>query len=190
MLPYREDIDNAVAVLREGGVILYPTDTIWGLGCDAEKPQAAERIFRIKRRPPDKSFIILMEGEEMLRHYFPQISDRLAAEISHTKQPTTFILSGTGGIAPRVIAADGTVAVRIPQDPFCRTLLKSFGKALVSTSANFAGAPSPAHFAGIDPALIKETDYVVHWRQDDRTPARPSRIIRILPGGTRTIIRK
>jgi L-threonylcarbamoyladenylate synthase len=190
MVPYRDDIDKAVAVLREGGVILYPTDTIWGLGCDAENEAAVQRIFRLKKRPPQKSFILLMDSPAMVRHYLPDLSGRLPEEMSQTPRPTTYILPGAKGLAPSVVAADGTVAVRLPQDDFCRILITAFGKALVSTSANFTGTPPPAHFGEIDPGLIKECDYVVQWRRDDRTPARPSRILRILPDGTRKIIRK
>jgi L-threonylcarbamoyladenylate synthase len=185
-----EDIKKAGAVLRSRGVILYPTDTIWGLGCDAEDEEAVSRIFHIKQRPRQKSFIILMEGEEMLRRYVPGIPGTLADGMTRDTRPTTYILTGVKGVAPSVQAGDGTVAVRIPQDDFCMALLRDLGKAIVSTSANFAGAPPPRHFGEINPDLISKADYVVGWRQDDRTPARPSRIIRILPGGTREIIRE
>jgi L-threonylcarbamoyladenylate synthase len=189
MEPFREDIDQALTVLRKGGVILYPTDTIWGLGGDAENEAAVQRIFRIKRRPADKSFILLMEPDKV-RIYFPEIRDAVLEEMHHATRPTTYILPGAAGLASSVIAADGSVAVRLPHDDFCQSLLRRFGKALVSTSANFAGASPPAHFGEIDPLLIKESDYVIRWRQNDRIPARPSRILRILPDGSREIIRE
>lgn len=185
---FQEDIERAVMILRQSGVILYPTDTIWGLGGDAENEAAVQRIYRIKRRPANKSFILLMDPDKV-RIYFPEIRDTVLEEMRQATRPTTYILPGAVGLASSVIAADGSVAVRLPHDDFCQSLLRRFGKALVSTSANFAGTPPPAHFAEIDPALREEVDYVVHWRQDERTPARPSKIIKILPGGTRKIIR-
>ncbi len=185
-----EDLQQALAVLRSGGVILYPTDTIWGLGCDAENEEAVQRIFRIKRRPPQKSFILLMDSPEMLRYYAPGLNEELLREIASTPRPVTYVLPGLQGPAPSVIAPDGTVAVRIPRDEFCRALIRDLGKALVSTSANFAGTPPPARFTEIDPRLAREVDYTVRWRQDDPTPARPSRIVRILPDGTRKTIRE
>lgn len=189
MTDLQEDIRQALAVLRRGGVILYPTDTIWGLGCDAGDEEAVQRIFRIKRRPPQKSFIILMDSAEMLHRYAPDLPEDLAREVANTSRPVTYILPGLQGLAPSVMAPDGTVAVRIPRDDLCRSLIHDLGKALVSTSANFTGSPPPAHFGEIDPLLVREADYVIKWRQDDRTPARPSRILRILPDGSREVIR-
>ena len=189
MIPPEEEIRKAVEVLEQGGVILYPTDTIWGLGCDAENETAVQTIYRIKQRPAQKSFIVLMLPA-MLSRYFPDLTESLAAEMIRPGRPTTWILPGAGGLASSVKAGDGTAAIRIPQDDFCPALLEKFGKAVVSTSANFAGAPPPRHYGDIDPALISKADYVVGWRQDDRTPARPSRIIKILPDGSRAIIRE
>ncbi len=189
MRPYEEDIRRSVEVLREGGVILYPTDTIWGLGCDASLASAVQRIHRIKRRPPGKSYIILLSAS-LLPRYVPSLPAAVRQRMADADRPTTFVLSGVVGVTDEVRAPDGTVAVRLPRDAFCRDLLEAAERAIVSTSANPAGAPPPAHFGEIDEAIISGADYVVSWRRDDRTPTQPSRIVRILPDGSEEIIRE
>ncbi len=184
-----KDIGKAVEVVSRGGVILYPTDTIWGLGCDATNEEAVRRISRIKNRPEKKSYIVLMGSVEMLRRYGGDIPENTVPEMTAAPRPTTFILPGIWALAPSLVQEDGTLGVRIPADPFCRELIRRTGVPLVSTSANFTGEPPPAHFAEIPPALIKLVDYVVRWRQDDLAPSRPSRIVKILPGGGREVLR-
>ncbi len=188
-MSYEEDVRKSVEVLRRGGVILYPTDTIWGLGCDAASEEAVGRIHQIKRRPAGKSYILLVTAE-MLERYVPHLSPALRREMTAGDRPTTYILEGVREVSEAVRAADGTAALRVPRDPFCQELLERFGGAIVSTSANFAGMAPPAHFGQVDPALASQADYVVRWRQDDRTPAQPSRILRILGDGRREVIRE
>ncbi len=190
MISREEDIKRALEILKNGGVILYPTDTIWGIGCDATNEEAVRRVARIKNRPEQKSFIILFGSTEMLHRFMERASHSREVEVHHTDRPTTYILSGITGVAPSLVRNDGTVGVRIPDDPFCRELIGQLGVPLVSTSANFAGTPPPSCFDEIDPSLHKIVDYVVQWKQKDRTPARPSRIVKILPDGQEKIIRE
>ncbi len=185
-----DEIHDCTKILKKGGIIVYPTDTIWGLGCDATKEEAVRKIAQVKKRAESKSFIILVDSKEMLKHYFRNVSENIAEEMIHTDFPTTYILSGGSGLASSLIREDGTTGVRIPKDPFCIELIRELGVPLVSTSANFAGDPPPAHFGEVDMAIIDHSDYVVRWRREDRTPARPSRIIKILPGGTKEVIRE
>ncbi|HHJ10232.1 MAG TPA: threonylcarbamoyl-AMP synthase [Bacteroidetes bacterium] len=184
------DIRQAVEILKKGGVILYPTDTIWGLGCNATDEETVRKIARVKKRAESKSFIILVDSVEMLKHYFSEVPEDIANEMIHTDLPTTYILAGVSGLASSLIREDGTTGVRMPQDPFCVELIRELCVPLVSTSANFSGDLPPAHFGEIDPKIIKLVDYVVRWRQDDRTLCRPSRIVKILSDGTRKIIRE
>ena len=186
----KDDIQKAINVLKRGGIILYPTDTIWGIGCDATNEEAVRKIFRIKKRPENKGFIILVDSKDTLEYFFKNLPEGVTEEMSQAECPTTYVLPGTTGVAPFLIRKDGTTGVRMPQDQFCRDLIRLLGRALVSTSANFAGEPPPAHFGEINPALIKQVDYVVRWRQNDWIPSRPSRIIKIMQDGTKEIIRE
>lgn len=183
-------IEKALTVLRQGGVILYPTDTVWGIGCDATNPRAIERIYRLKQRAGTKSMIILVAREQDLLKYtagpHPQVFDYL----KKTDRPTTVIYESALGLPENLVNADGTIAIRVVRDDFCRTLIKRLRAPLVSTSANLSGTPAPNIFSEIQPELIEGVDYVVDYRQDDRTRAAPSRIIRILTDGTIQVIRK
>ncbi|MCD6202609.1 MAG: threonylcarbamoyl-AMP synthase [Bacteroidales bacterium] len=187
---WHKDIRQAVEILKKGGVILYPTDTIWGLGCDATDEATVRKIARVKKRAESKSFIVLVDSVEMLKHYFREVPEEITKEMIQTDLPTTYILAGVSGLASSLIRKDGTTGVRIPRDPFCVELIRELGVPLVSTSANFAGEPPPAHFGQVDQAIINQLDYVVRWHRDSRTPARPSRIIKILPDGRKEIIRE
>ncbi len=175
---YSEDLRKAVEVLKSGGVILYPTDTIWGLGCDATNDKAVERIFEIKGRPEGKSLIILAT-EDMLADYTEYVPDVAWQLIDITTTPLTLIYSKGKNLAQRVLADDGSVGIRIPQDDFCLDLLHRFGKPIVSTSANFSGSKPPVNFLDIDEELKKQVDYIVKWRQNDRRRAKPSSIIKV-----------
>ena len=189
MVDYTDDIKGCVQALRDGGVILYPTDTIWGLGCDARDEAAVESIYALKRRPKEKSFIILLAEARDVLQYVAAPPPDIIDLISSFKKPTTVLFSGALHLADNVVGDDGSVAIRVPQDPFCKALLKRFGGPLVSTSANISGAPTAAHFGEIDPEITDGADYVVRYRQDDRSRRAPSSIVRINDEGAITVLR-
>jgi L-threonylcarbamoyladenylate synthase len=187
---FDEDIKDAISTLRNGGVILYPTDTIWGLGCDATNPSAVENIFRIKSRSETKSLIILADSLQMVERYvqdIPEIAFDLA-DVSDT--PLTIIYPKGKNLSPGICSEDGAVAIRICHDTFCLELITRLRKPIVSTSANFSGKPSPGNFDEIDKSIIDYVDYIVKYRQDDRRKFPPSPIIRVDENGTIKIIRK
>lgn len=158
----RHEITRALETIRKDGTIVYPTDTIWGLGCDASNAKAVEKVYKIKNRPDSKSLIILVDGMEMLKAYIPDIPTKLISFLKTATRPTTVIYTHPQGLAQNVVAADDTVAIRIVQQDFCQALIKEFGKPIVSTSANFSGRPAPASFDEIDPLLLKKADYIVN----------------------------
>ena len=184
-----EDIQKSFEVLRKGGVILYPTDSIWGLGCDATNALAAERIFRIKDREDAKSMLILLDDPGRLERYVtvPEIAWEL---IESSDSPITIIYPGAKNLAKGLIADDGSAGIRITNDPFCIALIRKLGKPIVSTSANKSGQPSPSVFDEIDGDIISQVDYTVQWRQDDIYSKKPSSIIKIEENGVFKIIRK
>jgi L-threonylcarbamoyladenylate synthase len=187
---FDEDIKSSLAVLKDGGIILYPTDTIWGLGCDATNPSAVEKIFKIKARSADKGLLILVNGDLMLERYvrdIPEISFELAAVAD---DPLTIIYPQGRNLAEGVYSEDGSVGIRICRDEFCNELITRFRKPIVSTSANFSGEPSPGNFGEIDKAITDLVGYVVKYRQDERQKQSASAVIKIGPGGTIKIIRQ
>jgi L-threonylcarbamoyladenylate synthase len=187
---FDDDIKECLTVLRNGGVILYPTDTIWGLGCDPVNPAAVERIFRIKSREKGKSLLILVDSETMLERYVTEMPE-IAWEITAVSDdPLTIIYPGGKNLAPGVCSEDGSIGIRICHDQFCNELIKRFRKPIVSTSANLSGRPSPGNFSEIDRSLTEAADYVVQYRQDDRRKSSPSPVIRLGVDGTIKIIRK
>ena len=184
------DIKKAVEVLKSGGVILYPTDTIWGIGCDATNPEAVARIYQIKKREDSKSMLVLMENPALLERYVndvPEIAWDLV-EISTT--PLTVIYPGAKSLAPNLIASDGSIGIRFTKEEFTTKLLQRFRRPLVSTSANISGEKSPAFFDEISEEIKNQMDYIVEYRQNDINPAQPSSIIKLWPGGRIDIIRK
>lgn len=187
--PYRSDIEACVKVMEEGGLILYPTDTIWGIGCDATNEAAVEKIYKLKRRPDEKSLIVLLASEKDVLQYVTQPDPRASDYVKGIKKPTTVIYEGAVGFAANLVPADGTIAIRVVKDPFCQQLIKRFGKPIVSTSANISGYPAPAVFADIDIAIRDGVDYVVEYRRDDTTPAQASSIIKWNADGSITILR-
>lgn len=189
MLPFSNDIDSCLEKLSAGGLILYPTDTVWGIGCDATDPQAVERIYRLKKRADSKAMIVLVAEEKDILTYVTQPGLQIFDYIKGVNKPTTVIYEGAIELAANLIAADGSVAIRICNDPFCRHLLKRFKKPIVSTSANISGYPSPQCFKEIDAAIINGVDYVVNHRQDDTEYRKPSSIIKWEKDGTLSIIR-
>jgi L-threonylcarbamoyladenylate synthase len=185
-----EDINKALEVLRNGGVILYPSDTIWGIGCDATNAEAVKRIYGIKEREDSKSMLVLVHSEAMLPTYVGEMPEVAWELLEAATEPMTIIYPGAKNLAPNLVGADGTIGIRVTTDEFCRTLISRFKKPIVSTSANISGQPSPGNFDEIDPALHRQADYVVRWRQDDLSRAKPSSIIKLGPGGEIEILRK
>lgn len=189
MIP-REDINDSLTALHGGGIILYPTDTIWGLGCDPTNGDALKKIFRIKLRDPSKSLIILVDSMAMVERYVSQVPE-IAYELTDvTDSPITIIYPNGKNLAPGVCSDDGSVAIRICNDQFCNELITRFRKPLVSTSANFSGKPAPANFSEIDKELFSSVDFVVKYRQNDRESKIASPVIKINTNGTIEIIRK
>ncbi len=189
MIDFENDVTASLQVLRTGGLILYPTDTIWGIGCDATDEAAVKKVFDLKQRPEAKSLVILLADVRDLLKYVAHPSPDIADMIAGFDRPTTVIYEGALDLAPNVINSDGTVAIRIVRDTFCRHLIKRLRKPLVSTSANISGQSSPASFRDVDAAIKEGVDYVVNYRQEDTTPAAPSRIIKLLKDGSVQVIR-
>lgn len=179
-----EEINDIVTILEEGGVILYPTDTIWGLGCDATNPEAVSRIFRIKQRAANKSMIVLLPDAKSVLQYVASPHPDIVDILGSFKVPTTVVYDNGIGFAENVPAADGSIGIRVTADPFCRTLLKRFKRPLVSTSANISGLQSPRIFAEVARELKDMVDYVVQYRQEDTSPAVPSAIVKINSDGS------
>ena len=157
-----KEVQSTVGFLTLHGAIIYPTDTIWGLGCDATNQGAVKKIYKIKRRAESKSLIVLVDGIKMLEQYVDSVPEVIIDFLKSAIKPTTVIYSHPKGLAPNVIAADNTVAIRIVQTDFCKALIREFGKPIVSTSANFSNQPSPSSFDEIDPLLLKQVDYIVN----------------------------
>jgi L-threonylcarbamoyladenylate synthase len=189
-MTYEEDIKESLKNLKHGGIILYPTDTIWGLGCDATSEAAVNKIFQIKSRDEKKSLIILVDGLSMIDRYVedcPEIVFELA-EVSDA--PLTIIYPKGRYLAKGVCANDQSIAIRICHDEFCNELIGRFRKPIVSTSANFSGSPSPRNFNEIEKDLIDKADFVVTWRQNERSINVASPVIKVNRDGTIKIIRK
>jgi L-threonylcarbamoyladenylate synthase len=183
------DIEESLSVLHSGGLILYPTDTVWGLGCDATNAAAVAKIYALKKRQDGKSMIVLLADENEILKYVTQPYPKIFDYIKGIHKPTTFIYEGGTNLAANMIQDDGTVGIRITKDPFCKQLIKRFGKPLVSTSANISGYPAPALFEDIDVEIKNGVDYIVQHRQDDVTAASPSAIVKLNADGSLTIIR-
>ena len=196
-----QDIKNAVEVLRRGGVILYPTDTVWGIGCDATNAEAVKRVYDIKQRDDSKALICLVDSDARLQRYVRnvpdvawQLIDSLQAAAGDSdagaSRPTTLILDGAVNLAPNLIAEDGSIALRITQEPFSKELCYRFQKAIVSTSANISGEPAAQNYCDIDPRILEAVDYVCWSRRQEHKPHTPSSIIKLKANGEVTIIRK
>jgi len=184
-----EDIKAALEVLHKGGVILYPTDTIWGLGCDACNEEAVKRIYAIKNRVDSKSMLVLMENAALLDRYVAEVPDIAFDLIELTDKPLTIVYDGAKNLAKNLIAEDGSIGIRITTEAFSSDLIRRFKRPVVSTSANISGKPSPACFDEIDQEIIDLVDYVVKYRQDDTQKAIPSSIMKLGSGGEIKIIR-
>ncbi|MEI8114079.1 MAG: L-threonylcarbamoyladenylate synthase [Bacteroidia bacterium] len=184
-----DDIKAAIAVLQKGGIILYPTDTIWGLGCDASNEDAVQRIYAIKNRVDSKSMLVLMENPALIERYIDEVPDVAYDLIELTDKPLTIIYDGAKNLAKNLIADDGSIGIRITSEAFSSELIRRFKLPIVSTSANISGNPSPACFSEIDQEIIDSVDYVVKYLQNDAQKAVPSSIIKLGRGGEIKIIR-
>jgi len=183
------EIKNTVKALAIGGVIVYPTDTIWGVGCDATNENAVAKIFELKKRAGSKSLIILVNDLDMLQEYIKKLPKKVACVLESTSRPTSVIYKNSKGLAANVIAKDNTVAIRIVNDEFCQNLIQKFGKPIVSTSANYSGKPSPKSFDEIDKTLLDKVEYVVNLRQDEKQN-RSSQLVKISSSGKIEFLRK
>jgi L-threonylcarbamoyladenylate synthase len=188
-MDFDKDVEDALGALRAGGLILYPTDTIWGIGCDATDAAAVEKVYALKQRAAAKSLIVLLADERDILKYTSQPDLRIFDYLRTVVKPTTVIYEGAIGLAANLAGTDGTVAIRLTEDAFCRHLIKRFRKPIVSTSANISGEPAPAFFSDIDPRIITGVDVAVLHRRDDRTPREPSAIIKWNSDGTHSVIR-
>ena len=189
-----EDIKHAVEVLRKGGVILYPTDTVWGIGCDATNAEAVKRVYEIKQRDDSKALICLVDSDARLQCYVrnvPEVAWQLIDSLKESDcRPTTLILDGAINLAPNLIADDGSIGMRITQELFSKELCYRFQKALVSTSANISGEPAAQNYCDIDPRIVETVDYVCWSRRQEHKPHQPSSIIRLRENGEVAVIRK
>jgi len=184
MVDFENDIKQCIATLKQGGTILYPTDTVWGLGCDAMNEAAVEKVFTIKHRPKEKSMIVLLAEARDVIQYVAAPHPDIIAIIEGFDRPTTVIYENALGFSPNVVNKDGSIAIRVTTDPFCKALIKRFRGPIVSTSANISGAATPSIFKMIEPAVISGSGYVVDYRQQDGSIASPSRIVRIKDDGS------
>jgi L-threonylcarbamoyladenylate synthase len=186
---FEDDIKEALNIIRQGGIILYPTDTIWGLGCDPSNDIAVNSIFNFKSRSELKSLIILADSIGMIERYVSEVPE-IAYELAEVSDsPLTIIYPKGKNLAAGVCGSDGSVAIRICHDEFCRELISRFRKPIVSTSANVSGSPAPGNFSDVEKSLINRVDYVVKYRQDDRRKSSASPVIKINIDGTIKIIR-
>ena len=186
---FNTDIEACLRVLESGGLILYPTDTIWGIGCDATNETAVEKIFTLKKRIETKALIVLIADERSLLQYVASPHIEVFDYIQGVSKPTTIIYENAIGLASNLLAEDGSVGIRICADEFCKHLIKRFRKPIVSTSANVSGFPPPKVFLDIDIAVKEGVDYVVHYRQDDTIPVEPSAVVKCNKDGSFTILR-
>ena len=186
---FEEDIKNSLITLRDGGVILYPTDTIWGLGCDATNPDAVDKILKIKARNNSKSLIVLVDSMQMLERYVDDIPEIVYELTSVSDAPLTIIYPKGRNLAKGVCSEDGSVGIRICNDEFCKTLISRLRKPITSSSANFSNSPPPGNFKEIDNAIINVVEFVVEYRQDDKQIYSASPIIKMGENGTIKIIR-
>jgi L-threonylcarbamoyladenylate synthase len=189
MTTIETDIKKCIPILQASGIILYPTDTIWGIGCNALDEVAIEKIYTLKNRPKEKSFIVLLAEARDIFQYVAAPPPDIIDILESFDRPTTVVYSSPLGFPESLLAADGSLAIRVTTDPFCKTLLKRLKLPLVSTSANISNQPSPASFEMIDMEIQNAVDYVVKHRQDDKTPRSSSAIVRITDDGSVKVLR-
>ena len=190
IMTQEQDIKNAIEVMRKGGVILYPTDTVWGIGCDATNAEAVKRVYEIKQRDDSKALICLVDSDARLQRYVRNVPDVAWQLIDCVEKPTTLILDGAVNLAPNLIAEDGSIGIRITKEAFSHELCFRFQKAIVSTSANISGEPAAQNYRDIDPRILEKVDYVCWTRRQEHQPHQPSSIIKLSADGQVVIIRK
>lgn len=188
-MDYTKDIKAAVEVMKKGGVILYPTDTVWGIGCDATNEAAVARIYEIKRREESKAMICLVDSDNRIQRYVREVPDVAWDVMNLATRPTTVILDGANGLAKNLIAEDGSIAMRITQEEFSKELCYRMQKPIVSTSANISGEPAAQNYCDIAEEILQAVDYVCTSRRNEHKPHKPSSIIRLRKDGEVTIIR-
>lgn len=186
----QSDINKALDTLHAGGLILYPTDTIWGIGCDATNPDAVDRVYRLKGRSQAKSLIMLLETENKLQSYVNDVPEIAYQLIEYSERPLTIVYSGAKNLAANLLADDGSIGIRIVEHPFCTPLLQRFRRPIVSTSANLSGQPAPKNFAEITQEIVDGVDYVVSHGQDDRREGSASIVMKLESSGKFSFIRK
>jgi L-threonylcarbamoyladenylate synthase len=189
MADFEHDIKECIKALNNGGVILYPTDTIWGIGCDATNEKAIEQVYDIKNRPKNKSCIILLAENRDVLQYVAAPHPDIIALLDEFNKPTTVIYDGAVDLPDNLLAEDGSIGIRIVADPFCKALIKRLGKPLVSTSANLSGEPSPETFSKVSEAIIKAVDYTVQYGQDNNEVRQPSQLVKIDDEGNIIVLR-
>lgn len=180
------DLNNSLQILRSGGILLYPTDTVWGIGCDATNAAAVEKVIVLKQRSENKSFVVLA-SEKMLLEYVASLDLAVFDFLENLQKPTTVIYENVLGIAENAVAADGSAAIRICNEPFCKALLQRFKKPILSTSANISGEPAPRIFKEVSEEIKSGADYVVKYRQEDEIIAAPSSIVKWKDGEVKVI---
>jgi L-threonylcarbamoyladenylate synthase len=188
MIGFEDDIEKCLQVLQQGGIILYPTDTVWGIGCDATNEEAVKKVYAIKKRQDEKAMIVLVAEEREVLQYTASPDLSVFDYLQQTQKPTTVIYDGALGLANNLIGNDGSIAIRICNETFCRHLIKRFRKPIVSTSANISGQPTAKIFTDISDEIKSQVNYIVQYRQDDKTIASPSSVIK-WENGNVTIIR-
>ena len=185
-----EDIKNAINTLKQGGIILYPTDTVWGIGCDATNTEAVAKVYKIKHRDDSKAMICLVDSDKRLQKYVRDVPNVAWDLLELVTKPTTVILDDAVNLAPNLVSDDGSIAMRITKEVFSQELCYRFQKPLVSTSANISGQPAAANYADISEEILNAVDYVCWTRRQEHKPHTPSSIIKLAKDGTVTIIRK
>ena len=186
-----QDIKNAVECMRKGGVILYPTDTVWGIGCDATNPEAVAKVYQIKQRDDSKALICLVDSADRMARYFrnvPEVAWQFI-DVAMPVKPTTVILDDATGVANNLVVEDGTLAMRVTYEPFSKQLCYRFQKPVVSTSANISGEPAAQNYCDIDPKLLEQVDYVCWSRRQEHKPHTPSSIVKLSKNGEVKVIR-
>lgn len=186
----QEEIKKALDVLYNGGIILYPTDTIWGIGCDATNSETVKRIYEIKKRVDSKNMLVLIDDANRIPSYIEEMPEVAWDLIDVSDKPLTIIYPGAKNLAANLIAEDKTIGIRVTNDPFCNALIKKFKRPIVSTSANISGHPSPANFSEISDDIKNQVDYIVQQRHNEKEKAKPSGIIQLGVGGQVKVIRK
>ncbi|MFC5284894.1 L-threonylcarbamoyladenylate synthase [Pedobacter alpinus] len=186
----KEEINKAFEVLKQGGLILYPTDTVWGIGCDATNAEAVAKVYALKNREDSKSLIILLDTDNKLQSYVSEIPDVAYDLIEYSEKPLTIIYSGAKNLASNLINADGSIGIRIVKHNFCEQLIQRFRKPIVSTSANISGEVTPANFGEIRQEIIDGVDYVVDLEQMSSEKKQASTIMKLEPDGKFAFIRK